>query len=356
MKFRFRNWFCLLAIVLPLIVFGQAPQQKAAQLIRTFMNDHQVPGVAVTVGMNGQIIWSEGFGYADLEQRVPVWPAITRFRVGSVAKPMTAEGLMLLVEQGRVDLDAPVQTYVPTFPEKRWPVTTRELTGHLAGIRHYRGAEFLSLKHYTNVLSGLDIFENDTLLFKPGEKFSYSSYGWNLISAVVEKAAGESFLKYMQQRVFTPLRMEHTVADIVDSIIVNRSRYYEVENGVIKNAPPVDNSYKWAGGGFLSTSEDLARFGFAHLSNTLLKPETIATMWTSQKTNKGEATGYGIGWGSGTDDSGRRFAGHGGGSVGGTTFFRVYPDQQLVIVIIANMSGVKYNDLPQQVAELFMPE
>lgn len=173
------------------------------------------------------------------------------------------------------------------------------------------------------MVEGLVIFQNDTLLHPPGTKFSYSSYAWNLISAVVEAASGEEFLRYIDKHVFKAIGMTHTGADQIASIIPNRTRYYVRQNGLLRNAPPVDNSYKWAGGGFLSTSEDLIRFGFALLSSGLLKQETVHLLWTSQQTASGEKTGYGIGWRSGTDEQQRHWVGHGGGSVGGTTFFRI---------------------------------
>ena len=360
MKNRFNAQILLplLLALLPAAVFSAVPDttvKEASALIRGFMAETHSPGVAITIGVNGNIIWSEGFGYADVEQRVPVWPAITRFRVGSVAKPMTTVALAQLYEQGRLDLDAPIQKYVPSFPEKKdGIITTRLLAGHLAGIRHYNGDEFYIQKHYTRILDALTIFQDDPLLHPPGSKYSYSSYAWNLISAVIEAASGREFLGYMDENVFGPIGMTRTTADQVNNIISNRSRYYRSEDGVLLNAPPVDNSYKWAGGGFLSTSEDLVRFGFAHLQHGLLKPETVQLLWTSQKTTSGEETGYGIGWRSGTDDFGRRWAGHGGGSVGGRTFLRIYPDAQTVVVIITNMSNVRYGEVAEKIAGLFL--
>ncbi len=146
-----------------------------------------IPGLAVAVAVDGRIVYSEGFGFADLEERVPVWPT-TKFRIGSVSKPLAAVALLQLVEQGKLDLDAPVQRYVPSFPDKGAPITTRMLAGHLGGIRHYKDDENLSAKHYNNVLEGLKIFKDDPLVAPPGTKFSYSSYGFNLLSAVVQGA------------------------------------------------------------------------------------------------------------------------------------------------------------------------
>jgi CubicO group peptidase (beta-lactamase class C family) len=295
------------------------------------------PGASVTVMKDGRVVWSEGFGWADVEQQVPV-TALTRFRAGSVAKPLTAAALALLVQEGKVDLDAPVQRYVPGFPTKRWPITVRQVAGHVAGIRHYRGDEFLNQRPYATVAEGLTIFRDDSLLFEPGTRYAYSSYGYNLIAAVIEGASGLPYLRVMRERVFGPAGLRHTVAEHPDSLIPYRARFYTRRDaaGGIVNAPYVDNSYKWAGGGFLSTTEDLARFGQAMLDGTLLRPPTTELLWTSQRTRDGKPTDYGIGWSTGRDAAGRRRVAHSGGSVGGTAYLLLYPDQKLVVAVLVN--------------------
>ncbi len=308
-------------------------------LIRGIMEEAGVPGASIAVGVGGEIVWAEGFGWADVENRVPV-SALTKFRVGSVSKSMTAAGIGLLVERGQLDLDAPVQTYVPDFPEKQWPVTTRQLGGHIAGVRHYRGREMLSSDRYPTVADGLEIFDDDPLLFEPGTSYSYSSYGWNLISAVMEGASGQEFLGFMRDEVFEPLGLRHTVPDHNDSIIVNRTEFYEHDQGgALVNAPYVDNSYKWAGGGFLSTPEDLVRFGQVHLKPGFLRAETLALLHTSQTLRNGDATNYGIGWRTATQPDGDRAISHSGGSVGGTTLLLMVPDHDLVVAGVVNISG-----------------
>ncbi|HEU5021990.1 MAG TPA: serine hydrolase domain-containing protein, partial [Bryobacteraceae bacterium] len=181
---------------------------QARKVVERLIAEKRIPGFSIAVARAGRIVWSEGFGFANVEQGVAVTP-LTRFRLGSVSKVVTAAGLARLVEEGKIDLDAPVQRYVPDFPRKQWPITTRELAGHLAGIRHYTEQDFaVTLKgapHYDSVSTSLGIFKNDPLLFEPGTKYSYSSYGWNLISAVMEGASGEDFLTYMQHAVFDPL-------------------------------------------------------------------------------------------------------------------------------------------------------
>lgn len=349
-----RHFPLLLAVALvavPALEGQDATIAAARTRIVDSMAAAGVPGVSITVLRNGRKVWSEGLGFADLEQRVRVTP-LTRFRIGSVSKSLTAAAVGLLVEAGRLDLDAPVQRYAPRFPEKRYPITTRQVAGHLAGIRHYRGDEFYSMRRYATVEDGLAIFRDDSLEFEPGTRYQYSSYGWNLVSAVIEGASGERFLDYMRARVLRPLGLRQIVADHPDSIVSFRARWYTGPRDSLVNAPYVDLSYKWAGGGFLSNTEDLAAFGQAMLAGTLLRPETFALLTTSQRTSDGRETGYGIGWGTGRDAAGRRRVMHSGGSTGGTAFLILYPDEGLVVAMLAN-SDQPFIGIAPSIAETF---
>ncbi|MGW8265724.1 MAG: serine hydrolase domain-containing protein [Longimicrobiales bacterium] len=328
---------------------------QARELILDRMEEQTIPGLSVAVGVSGEIVWAEGFGWADLENRVSVWPA-TKFRIASISKSLTAGAVGRLLEEGKLDLDAPVQEYVPSFPCKEWPVTTRLLGGHLGGIRHYRDREFESMVHYENVVDGLAIFAEDPLIHEPGTAYAYSTYGWNLISAVVQGAAGEPFLDYMRKVVFEPNGMSETVAEHVDSLIYHRSRaYLRNPDGRLVNAPYVDNSNKWSGGGFLSTASDLVRYGLAFLGGDFLDPQTIEVLWTSQHTRDGERTGYGIGWRESHED-GRRVIYHTGGAVGGTTVLVIYPEEGVVVAILTNIQGASQTGNAREIASLFMEE
>jgi serine beta-lactamase-like protein LACTB len=324
---------------------------RAREIVRARMDSF--PGLAVAVAVDGRMVWSEGFGWADLEQHVPVTPA-TEFRIGSISKSLTSAAVGLLVQEGKLDLDAPVQRYVPSFPVKPWPITVRQVAGHLAGIRHYRGDEFLLYRHYNSVLESLDIFKNDSLLFQPGTKFSYSSYGWNLISAVIEGASADDYLRFMRTRVIEPLHLAHTMPDFLDSIVPGRTRYYGRSGGRWVNAPAVDNSYKWAGGGFLSTAEDLVTYGSALLRPGFLTAESLQLLFTSQRTTAGAETGYGIGWFVARNPRGEWTYSHGGGSVGGTSFLVIYPARKLVMAIVTNMTDAHLRRLPQDLAGAFL--
>ncbi len=289
-----------------------------------------------------------------LEQKVTVNPSQAKFRVGSVAKPFTAFALAKLLDSKKLELDSEIQSYVPSFPRKKFPITIRQIAGHLSGIRHYQGDEFYSHKKYNSVLEGLVIFQDDPLEHKPGDKWSYTSYGYNLLSAAIEQASGKTFLDYMTEDVFLPLGMKQTVPDHIDEIIMNRGRYYLRQDNTYFNEQEVNNSYKWAGGGFLSTTDDLVRFGFAHLDSKYLTKSTIDLLWTSQQTATGELTGYGIGWRIVTTEDGQTWIGHGGGSVGGSTQFWLLKKHGLVIAMVSNMTELDYSDVLLKLGKLFI--
>lgn len=332
--------------------------QKSRKLVQDYMEEKQVVGLSIAISICDQLIWSEGFGYADLENNVPVTTE-TKFRIGSVSKTLTATALAQLHEKGLLELDRKIHDYVPDFPMKKHPVTTRQLASHLSGIRHYKGKEFLIAKYYPTVTEGLEIFQNDPLLHKPGSKFLYSSHAWNLLSAIIEKAANQNFLDYMQDQIFTPLQMKNTSADLNQKVITNRTRFYNVDSkGDITNAPYVDNSYKWAGGGFLANAEDLNIFGNAILYHRLISKPTFDLFTQSQETDAGISTQYGMGWSNrllernltsvkknyNTETADRILAlledqglvGHSGGSIGGKTLFWILPKSQMSVTAYSN--------------------
>lgn len=329
-----------------------AAAEDARQVVWDRMAEVGIPGLSVAVAVEGEVVWAEGFGMADLENRVPVQPH-TRFRIASISKALTAAAVGILVQEGRLDLDAPVQNYVPGFPLKRWPVTTRLAAGHLAGIRHYRGDEFSSAKRYGDVVDALEIFQDDSLLHEPGTRYLYSTYGWNLVSAVVQGASGRPFLRYMRERVLDPLGMAETVAEHPDSIIPGRARFYiRDQEDRILNAPYVDNSNKWAGGGYLSTARDMVVYGSSYLSHELLPPETVELLWEPQTTAAGEVTGYGMGWSHEVVD-GVRTVWHTGGAMGGSTILLIHPDEGVVVCILTNLQSVRHVETARAIASRF---
>jgi CubicO group peptidase (beta-lactamase class C family) len=296
------------------------------------------PALSAAVAIDGKTVWSEAFGYADLATHRKATTS-SLFRIGSVSKPLSSIAVAQLVASGALDLDAPVQKYAPTFPVKSAPITPRQLAGHVSGIRHYQGNESNSAVSYPSLTAGLAMFQNDPLLFEPGTRFEYSSYAWNLLGVVVEGASHQDFLGYMAAHVIGPLGMTHTVADHAARPPADRVSFYEQGSDGAKLGPAVDQSYKWPSGGYLSTPEDLVKLGNALVQPGFLTAESLRLLFTpiARRQNDNGAPPYGLGWIVDTQLGRRRYF-HTGGSVGGSTYFAIYPEQRLVVAVVANLT------------------
>lgn len=342
------------------------------RMVAEYMAQRGIPGASVSMSVNGRLVWSEGFGLADVEQGVAVTPS-TRFRSGSTAKPMSMAAAAVLHDQGKLDFDAKVQDLVPDFPVHDRPITFRMLAGMLGGLRHYRIGtdDFFNARAYDDVLQYVETFKNDPLVAEPGTTYSYSSPGTNLQGAMTQAAGGKPFPVLMQELVFGPLGMISTTPDWNDSIIPNRTRYYERtsgrrtyriresswgegagERGVLLNAPYADNTNKFPSGGYLTTPNDLVTFGNAMLAPGFYSAETLAELVTVQHTSDGRPTGYGMNWSVGEKDGERTYS-HGGSSVGGNSMLIVYPDRKAVFAMQTNLTDSDLEDLPDQLARLF---
>lgn len=342
-------------VVAPL-TFSDATQHRIDSICQQYLEELHYPGLAVAVMQDGKALWTRGYGYADLETKRTVDPETDMFRIGSVSKTITAAALARLYEKHRIDLDAPVSRYDITLPADKDSLTLRQIGGHLAGIRHYLGLEFFSQTHYDHVEEALDVFIHDSLLFVPGTEFGYSTYGWTLISDIMEKATGKSFLQLIHDEVIRPLHLTDLKADLIDSTRIPRVGFYDYRNEMHERSPSVDNSNKWAGGGFLCTADDLARFGSALVTSGYLKPATLTEFTVSQKTSDGKLTQYGIGIRCGKDDHDRSWFGHSGGSIGGTSMLLMYPDQDLVVVTLINLTSAQMNELAWKIAQMVLDQ
>jgi serine beta-lactamase-like protein LACTB, mitochondrial len=327
------------------------PAETRTQIENTvskFMAATSAPGIAVAVVMNGQEVWSEGFGMADLENSVPVTPQ-TLFRLASVSKPITATAAMELWERHQLDLDAPVQKYCPAFPKKEFAISTRQLLGHLGGIRHYRSEseddlESGNTKHFDDpIAGGLQFFANDPLVAKPGTEFHYSTQGFTLIGCAIEGASSEKYVDFVRENVFRPAGMTVTQWDDRVAVIPRRTRFYsKAKNGAVVNANFLDPSYKIPGGGWLSSADDMSKFEIAILSDRLIKRETRDVMWTSRPQSPrpgAEHIGYALGWGTSEIDGTTDYA-HEGGQQGTSTSIIVVPERNAGVVVLINMDSL----------------
>ncbi|MCB0376614.1 MAG: beta-lactamase family protein, partial [Sinomicrobium sp.] len=181
------------------------------------------------------------------------------------------------------------------------------------------------------------MFRDDPLLFKPGAWYLYTGFGWNLIALAMQEAAGIPFETYIKDHVLVPLHMQHTFPDMRDSML-RKAVFYSRNRKGLRPAFPVDNYYKLAAGGYLSTSDDIAKLGKAYLQGNFI-PETIAAPFLTAQEAAGASTYYGIGWEVSFDHKNRPFYGHTGNGVGGYAFFRIYPAQQMVFSILVNVTA-----------------
>ena len=335
--------------------------EQGREIARVGLLDQNLPGLSVAVGIGGEVVWAEGFGFADLEDQRRVTPD-TRFRAGEASKALTSAAVGLLLEQGKLKLDDEIQAYVPAFPKKPWPVTVRQLMGHLAGLRDDAGDEaWLSPCEAT--LEGLRLFADDKLLFEPGTRYHASSYGWILVSAAVEAAANQRFFRFMRSQIFEPLGMTATRPDSVSESIADRATFYfprfagDTRYGP-ESARRGDHSCYAGASAFLSTPSDLVRFGIAFNSGKLLQPATVTFLQTSLRLPSAEETGYGLGWSLETlplAGQPARMAGHGTKAdfIGGTTYLMTFPDRRIVVAVMSNTAFADARSVALKIAEVF---
>jgi serine beta-lactamase-like protein LACTB, mitochondrial len=336
--------------------------EQGRQRVRAGVAEQNLPGVSVAVGADGEIVWAEGFGYADLEQRAPVRPE-TRFRIGNVSNTLTSAAVGLLVEKNQLNLEEEIQKYVPAFPKKQWPVTVRQLMGQVAGVRNDAGDEEPLSERCDETVDGLRRFRDASLRFQPGTQYRASSYGWILVSAAVEAAAGYPFFTFMRTQIFAPLGMTDTTPDFATQSIPNRATFYFPRFAGDNRYGPEparegDHSCFAGAGAFLSTASDLVRFGMALTRGKLLQPATVDMLQTPQRLTSGEQTGYGLGWSIETvplAGESTRMVGHGTKPdfIGGTTSLMIFPERGLVVAMTSNISFADTKSLALSIAQAF---
>mgnify|MGYP005839728277 CR=1 FL=1 len=333
---------------------GLAPEkvEEIRKLVRAEMAERRIPAISVAVGDDYRLVWSEGFGMADVENSVPA-TGDTVYRLGSISKPIAAVAVMQLAERGLIDLDASIRRYVPAFPEKPWKVTVRHLLSHTSGVRHYASvAEVNSTRHYANSADPIEIFAADPLLFEPGTKYSYTTYGYCLLGAAIERASGVPIEEYLKKNVFAPAEMETAGVDNLYAIVPHRARGYQItSSGKLANCDLADTSNKIAGGGMLATAGDLVRFVSAFERGRLVKPATVDRMLTPAVLAGGAISQYGLGWFVAERDGGYWFS-HSGAQQGVSTYLVALRKQGVSVAVMANLERVSMSALANRIARL----
>jgi CubicO group peptidase (beta-lactamase class C family) len=337
---------------------GQQPYEQAIRACEQFVTEQmaydQTPGVSVGF-FKDNFTWTRGFGYADLENNVPATPE-SSYRMASITKTFTAFAILKLVEEGKMDLDAEIQRYVPYFPRKKWPITIRQLLGHLGGIPHYvdRDKE-LHLRTHKNTREAIAIFQNFDLVAEPGTKYHYSSYGYNLLGAAIEGASGQSYGEFIQQHIFDPLGMTDSRMDDPTALIPNRVKGYHLVNGRIAPSEFVDMSSRFAAGGTRSTVVDLLKYARGVIACKILEPQTWRNMLVPMATKGGILTGKGMGWNI-RPRKGHFQIYHGGTQAETRTFLLIFPLENFAVAIASNLETFDREFYAYKLAEWVLEE
>lgn len=338
---------------------------RAREIARTAVAGHNLPALSVAVGTGDRLVWAEAFGYADLERRLAVTPD-TPFHIGSASTLFTSAAAGLLLERERLKLDEDIQAYVKDFPEKQWPVTLKQLMGHTAGIVPDEGDEEPVGLRCTDKAEALRRFADRPLMFEPGTEYRYSSFGWVLMSAAVESAAGEPFADAMRALVFTPLGLQHTRVDAASPPGPAPAAYYFPRFAADPRYGPqepetVDYSCFSGAAGIVTTPSDLVRFVMAVNAGRLLQPGTVTLLQTSQQLasgpDAGKDTGYGLGWDLETIEVGgestRVLATDGDMRGGMVATVIAVPGTGLVVAAVSNTSYAGTDAIARDVAQAF---
>lgn len=331
---------------------------KARFLIRQHKNQTKIPGIQVALMVDDSLIWSEGFGYSNLNGEVPI-DLTTKFRIASVSKSVTSVALGKMIEQKEIDIDKDINTYLPEFPKKSFSITSRQLAASTSGIRHYTNNDpDYNTTNYPNIISSLERFKDDHLLFEPGKAYHYSSYGWVLLSAVMEKASNKPFEQIMEES-WNKLGMTHTSFDFPDKEIPNKSIQYIAGKKDERIEAPFDNrSYMYAGGGYLSTAEDLVLMGSQLLNEKYISKETVDLLFSTYHLKDNTKTNYGLGWECGINRMNTSIVYHSGSMSSARSHLVIFPEEKIVFAYLSNTGdNIFFNEREaHSIAELFLEE
>ncbi len=321
---------------------AQASQNPTLEFANGLLSAQSLPNVVVAVGVRGKMEKSAAVGWADIERKTTV-TSNTLFRIGSISKLLTATTALRLTQAGGFDLDAPLSRYLDQLPEDKRPITPRQILGHLSGFKHYGRDDYVNTVTYANVQDALPRLLAMPLLAAPGAKYAYSSYGFNVLGGALQAAAHKEYRQLVAERVTKPLGLTHTMAE-APPLPSGRATLYSKTNDALSPSAPSDVTDRWPSGGFLSTAEDLVRFGMGFLTPAFLKADLREIAFTSQRGEDGKDTGVGLAWRIGRDEKGRRYVHHGGDSIGGRAFILIYPDEGVVIAITTSVGQAAFGE------------
>lgn len=358
MKFTVKNlsfYSFLLIVLFAAPCFAQeALTAKVDALVKDEQQKNKVPGVSVAVVKDGNIVYAKGYGLANVELNVPVKPE-TIFQSGSVGKQFTAAALMLLVEEGKINLDEKIGKYLGTVPDSWKNITVRQLLTHTAGLANDFSPDVYQKNYTENEI--LKLAQTLPVEAAPGERWAYSNIGYKVLGILIGKVAGKFYGDFMQERIFKPLKM--TTARIISEtdIVPNRASGYTTDNkGELKNQEWVSPTMNTtADGSLYLTTLDMAKWDAALSTEKLLKKSSLEQMWTPVKLNDGKTYPYGFAWSLNTIGT-HRIIEHGGAWQGFTTHIARYPDDKLTVIVLDNLAGYNPGKLAHRIAAVYNAE
>ncbi|MEP5613311.1 MAG: serine hydrolase domain-containing protein [Cyclobacteriaceae bacterium] len=329
------------------------------------------PAVSIAVSIDGKTVWSEALGLKDIQEKIPA-DTSTQFRIGSTSKALTSLALGRLLEEKVIHLDSSIQFYTNHFQRKP-KISIRQLASHQSGIRNYSVClclpiwEYYRDKYFFTVEESLHDFEDDPLLFPPGDDFAYSTYNFTALSHAMEEAASTNFLALIKRQVLNPLAMRSTQPNLKHHKSSTQSEFYDIRNNEFRISSEVDLSNKWGGGGFMSTPSDLVKAGEALLSDSFLSKATIKLITTPQTLSDGSENSqrYALGWRNQNstkilENAEVQIIHHGGVAVGSQSLLVVLPEYKMVVSLLLNKSKTdskfKLFDYLYPIAEIFIKE
>ena len=331
--------------------------QKIQAIADDLVKVANLPGLSIAIRRKNDIVFAQGFGYADIEKRSPV-TTHTQFRSASVSKAITATALGKMIQDEVINIDAPIEKYLPHFPKKESLITARLLSGHIAGIPHYLSNDNYENRYYSSMNDALNVFSHHEQIAPSSTKYHYSSHGTVLLSAMMESASGIPYLSYVQQNVLIPFNMKNTEPDLLRfKTMPNMTRIYQKvmgENKVVQN--PRDYSAYWASAGWVTTPTDIVNMTKAY-SNGYFQSDTMKTMFTSQLLQSGAKTQVGIGWRLSFDMGGRQVYEHAGVTEGARSVVSFFPNEDLAISVMTNVEWVSsIEETAHMLAQVFLNE
>jgi len=309
--------------------------QQVDNVLSQFFSENR-PGASVTVKKKGKILFRKGYGLADLEHNIPIEPDMV-FRIASLTKQFTAVMIMQLVEQGKISLDDEIVKFFPDYPTQGHKVTVTHLLTHTSGVKNFHELDDFqeNLHKDFTLLEMLDRLRNEPFDFTPGERYRYSSSGYLILGAIIEKVTGKTYEENLKEKIFIPLGMKNSYIGRNDTIIPRRVRGYTLEDGRIYNIMQGNLTQTLSSGSLAMSVDDMAIWDDALYTDTLLSDQSKERMWIPFVLNDGRSGNYGFGWEI-TEFLEHKLISHTGSIDGFTSAAIRVPDERIFIAVFCN--------------------